>query len=134
MFESESVFVDPVSVEVAFGLFPMTATSAVQCLMVGVVEGTVSGVVCFSLRPSLLRRAALCFDCYGTFSAPPSRPNQEGRRVDAGTREAERCTGVTNAVVGEADGAAVLAELTAPLVGGKAEVVRLRTGNRRSGL
>jgi len=36
-------------------------------------------------------RAAFCFDCYGTFSAPPSRLNQEGRRVDAGTREAERC-------------------------------------------
>src|ERR1700740_1308008 len=44
MFESESVFVAPVSVEVAFGLFPMTATSAVQCLIVGVVEGAVSGV------------------------------------------------------------------------------------------
>jgi hypothetical protein len=44
MFESESVFVDPVSVEVAFGLYPMTATSAVQCLIVGVVEGAVSGV------------------------------------------------------------------------------------------
>jgi hypothetical protein len=41
-------------------------------------------------------------------------------------REAERCTDVTNAVVGEADGAAVLVELTPPLMGGKAEVVRLR--------
>ena len=40
-------------------------------------------------------------------------------------REAERCTGVTNAVVGEADGADVLAELTPPLMGGNAEVVRL---------
>jgi len=44
MFESESVLVDPVSVEVAFGLFPMTATSAVQCLIVGIVEGAVSGI------------------------------------------------------------------------------------------
>ena len=41
-------------------------------------------------------------------------------------REAERCTGVTNAVFGEADGAAVLAELTPLLNGWKAEVVRLR--------
>jgi hypothetical protein len=40
-------------------------------------------------------------------------------------REAERCTGVTNAVFGEADGADVLAELTPPLMGGNAEVVRL---------
>jgi hypothetical protein len=40
-----------------------------------------------------------------------------GRRVDAGTREAERCADVTNAVFGEADGAAVLAELTPPLKG-----------------
>ena len=35
-------FVDPVSVEVACGLFPVTATSAVQGLIVGEVEGTVS--------------------------------------------------------------------------------------------
>ena len=33
---------------------------------------------------------------------------------------------MTNAVVGEADGAAVLVELTPPLMGGKAEGVRLR--------
>jgi hypothetical protein len=126
MFESESVFVDPVSVEVAFGLFPMTATNAVQCLIVGVVEGAVSGVdfglavglgapgripggdplgigfesashscCSFGVCPlPLLRQGVLRFgfDCYGTFSAPPSRPNQEGRRVDAATREAERCT------------------------------------------
>jgi hypothetical protein len=37
---------------------------------------------------------------------------------------------VTNAVVGEADGAVVLAELTPPLTGGNVEVVRLgRTEN-----
>jgi hypothetical protein len=37
-------------------------------------------------------------------------PNQEGPRADSWMREAQRCTGVTNAVFGEADGAAVLAE------------------------
>jgi len=42
------------------------------------------------------------------FSARPSHPNQEGPRADSWTREAERCTGVTNAVFGEADGAPVL--------------------------
>jgi hypothetical protein len=52
------------------------------------------------------------------FSARPSRPNQEGPRADSWTREAERCTGVTNAVFGKADGAAVLAERAPPLRGG----------------
>jgi hypothetical protein len=49
--------------------------------------------------------------------------------VDA---RAERCTAVTNAVFGEADGAAVLVELTPPLNGaGKGEIVRLGwAGNR----
>jgi hypothetical protein len=41
------------------------------------------------------------------------------------TREAERCTGVTNAVVGEADGASCWRSLTPPLMGWKAELVRL---------
>jgi len=40
-------------------------------------------------------------------------------------REAELCTDVTNAVFGEADGAAVLAELTPLLMGWEGEVVRL---------
>jgi hypothetical protein len=34
-----------------------------------------------------------------------SQTKLEGPRVDSGMREAERCTDVTNAVVGEADGA-----------------------------
>ena len=40
-----------------------------------------------------------------------------GRRVDSWTRAAERCTGVTNAVVGAADGAPVRAERAPPLMG-----------------
>ena len=55
-----------------------------------------------------------------------------------GTREAERCTDVTNAVVGKADGAAVLVELTPPLMGWEggsgqatsAEIVRRDEMNR----
>jgi hypothetical protein len=44
-------------------------------------------------------------------------------------REAERCTDVTNAVVGEADGAAVLVERTPPLIGGRGDrQVRLGRG------
>src|ERR1700746_1337214 len=39
------------------------------------------------------------------FSARPSRTKLEGPRADSGMREVERCTDVTNAVVGEADGA-----------------------------
>src|SRR6516225_2406166 len=42
--ESESVFVDPMGVEVAFGLFPMTATNAEQGLIVGVVECSLAGI------------------------------------------------------------------------------------------
>jgi hypothetical protein len=43
-------------------------------------------------------------------------------------REAERCTDVTNAVFGKADGAAVLAEQAPPLTGGggKGKVGRIR--------
>jgi hypothetical protein len=64
-------------------------------------------IVGFSLRPlPLLRQGMLrLFGCCATFSARPSQPNQEGPRADSWTREAERCTGVTNAVIGEADGA-----------------------------
>jgi hypothetical protein len=40
----ESVFVNPVGVEIAFSLFPVTATSAVQGLIVGVVEGERAGI------------------------------------------------------------------------------------------
>jgi len=40
-----------------------------------------------------------------------------GPRADSWTREAERCTGVTNAVFGAADGAHVLAERAPPLMG-----------------
>jgi len=127
------------SVEVAFGLFPMTATSAVQGLIVGVVEGTLSGVdfglavglgapgripggdplgigfepashrrCSFRLCPlPLLRQGVLRFALIARelFPRRPLAENQEGRRVDSGTREAERCTDVTNAVFGEADGA-----------------------------
>jgi hypothetical protein len=39
------------------------------------------------------------------FFARPSRTKLEGPRADSGMREVERCTDVTNAVVGEADGA-----------------------------
>src|SRR5215469_230534 len=42
--ESESVFVDPVGVEVAFGFFPMTATNAEQGLIVGIVECSLAGI------------------------------------------------------------------------------------------
>src|SRR6516164_10810776 len=42
--ESDSVFVDPMGVEVAFGLFPMTATNAEQGLIVGVVECSIAGI------------------------------------------------------------------------------------------
>jgi hypothetical protein len=42
-------------------------------------------------------------------------------------REAERCTGVTNAVFGEADGADVLAEFTPPLNGGERGSGQART-------
>src|SRR2546427_12199738 len=52
-------------------------------------------------------RRCACLLTRATFSARPSRPNQEGPRADSWTREAEHCTGVTNAVVGGADGAAV---------------------------
>jgi len=40
-----------------------------------------------------------------------------GRRVDSWMRAAERCTGVTNAVVGAADGTLVRAERAPPLMG-----------------
>ena len=51
------------------------------------------------------------------FSARPCQPNQEGPRADSWTREEERCTGVTNAVFGEADGTDVLAGRAPPLTG-----------------
>jgi hypothetical protein len=44
LFDLESVFVDPVGVEVAFGLFAMTATSAVERLIAGVVERSLAGI------------------------------------------------------------------------------------------
>jgi hypothetical protein len=88
------------------------------------------GIVVCSLRPLPLWRQGVLhlFGCCGTFSARPSHPNQEGPRADSWTREAERCTGVTNAVFGEADGAAVLAERAPPLTGRgrEGEVVRIR--------
>ena len=62
-------------------------------------------------------RAVLCFDCCATFSAPPSHLNQEGGAQDPWMRAAERCTDVTNAVVGAADGAPVRAERAPPLMG-----------------
>jgi hypothetical protein len=65
------------------------------------------------LRQGVLRSA---FHRRELFSARPSRTKLEGPRVDSGMREAERCTDVTNEVVGEADGAVVLAELTPPLM------------------
>src|SRR5262249_9502378 len=40
----ESVFVDPVGVEIAFGLLAVTATSAEEGLIGGVVEGSLAGV------------------------------------------------------------------------------------------
>src|SRR6266851_5128550 len=43
-FPLESFFVDSVGVEVPLGLFPVTATSAVQGLIVGVVERSLAGV------------------------------------------------------------------------------------------
>ena len=52
-------------------------------------------------------------------------PNQEGPRADSWTREAERCTGVTNAVVGEADGTPCWRSSRHRLWSGKAEAVRL---------
>src|SRR5271156_3959670 len=41
---SESVFVDPVGVEIAFGLFAVTPTSAVNGLVAGVVERSLAGI------------------------------------------------------------------------------------------
>ena len=80
----------------------------------------------------LLRQGVLRFAFHRRelFSARPSHPKLEGPRVDSGMREAERCTDVTNAVVGEADGAAVLAELTPPLNGGRRKWSG-QSGNRR---
>jgi hypothetical protein len=76
-------------------------------------------IVCsFRLCPlPLLRQGVLRFAFHRRelLSARPSHPKLEGPRVDAGMREAERCTGVTNAVFGEADGADVLAERAPPL-------------------
>jgi hypothetical protein len=40
----ETVFVDPVGVEVAFSLFGVTATSAVEGLVAGVVERSLAGI------------------------------------------------------------------------------------------
>src|SRR5277367_3001304 len=40
----ETVFVDPVGVEIAFGLFAVTATSAVNGLVAGEVERSLSGI------------------------------------------------------------------------------------------
>ena len=88
------------------------------------------------LRQGVLRFA---FRRRELFSARPSQTKLEGPRVDSGMREAERCTDVTNAVFGEADGAAVLAELTPPLMVGGQRFVRLgwavglRTGELRQG-
>jgi len=88
-------------------------------------------IVFFSLGPLPLSRQGVLrlFGCCATFSARPSHPNQEGPRVDSWTREAERCTGVTNAVFGEADGAAVLAERAPPLTGGGGKGERVRELN-----
>jgi len=71
------------------------------------------------MRPLPLWRQGVLrwFDCCATFSAPPSRSNQEGGAQIPETRAAERCTGVTNAVVGAADGAPVRAERAPPLMG-----------------
>jgi hypothetical protein len=66
------------------------------------------------LRQGVLRFA---FITAQLFSARPSHPKLEGPRVDSWTRGAERCTGVTNAVFGAADGAHVLAERAPPLMG-----------------
>jgi hypothetical protein len=90
-------------------------------------------IVCFSFRPlPLLRQGMLCcaFHRRETFSARPSHLKLEGPRVDSGMREAERCTDVTNAVFGEADGAVVLAEQALPFmrVGRGDRQVRLDRG------
>ena len=55
----------------------------------------------------LLRQGVQRFAFHGRelFSARPSRMKLEDPRADSGMREVERCTDVTNAVVGEADGA-----------------------------
>ena len=137
----ESIFVNPVGAEIAFSLFPVTASSAVQGLIVGVVESALAGIDLrlavefgasgripdgdppeIGFEPALNRllllspasalaagRAVLGLLAANLFRAALSTESG-GPRVDFGMRAAERCTGVTNAVVGEADGAAVLAE------------------------
>jgi hypothetical protein len=44
LFDLESVFVDAVGVEVAFGIFTVTAASAVERLIAGVVERSLAGI------------------------------------------------------------------------------------------
>ncbi len=59
-------------------------------------------------------------------------PSQVGPRADSWTREVERCTGVTNAVFGEADARPVLAERAPPLTGRgrEGEIVGIRLNRR----
>jgi hypothetical protein len=53
----ETVFVDSVGVEVAFGLFAVTATSAIDGLVAGVIESSLSGVdLRLAIRLGTLRR------------------------------------------------------------------------------
>jgi hypothetical protein len=79
-------------------------------------------------RLPLLRQGVLrfAFHCRELFSARPSRPKLEGPRVDSGMREAERCTDVTNAAVGESRWRGRAGGAHATVYGvGKGEVVRL---------
>ena len=103
--------------------------------IIGILREHEAGATSLLLRVCqlpLLRQGVLRFAFHRRelFSARPSHPKLEGPRVDSGMREAERCTDVTNAVVGEADGAAVLAELTPPLNGGRRKWSG-QSGNRR---
>jgi hypothetical protein len=67
-----------------------------------------------------------CRSASGSRSSAGSRRPRDPQAVEAflRMREAERCTGVTNAVFGAADGPQVLAERAPPLKGGAREAVR----------
>ena len=144
-------------VEIAFSLFPVTAASALQGLIVGVVKGALAGIDLrvavefgasgripdgdppgISFEPAshcllLLSPASALAAGRAAFASLAAQlfraglsTESEGPRVDSWTRAAERCTGVTNAVVGAADGAPVRAERAPPLMGQRSgETARL---------
>ena len=84
-------------------------------------------LVCARVRSCGRACCALLWSLRNFFPRGPLIRNRRAR-VDFWTRAVERCTGVTNAVFGAADGAAVLAELTPPLMGWEVEIRQVRWG------